>query len=267
MAESTLSSRWSRHVEFYVRTVTFLVEDHLFRIPREPLEEPTAFRDMFLLFQGDSETVVNESDSGTREDAKDSEIGEDQSDSETVEGQSDTCPVTLPGVSKKEFESFLRAFMHRSTTWKKQGFGFEPRSTDLCESVLKLSTTWKFDELRNVAIQHLDPPFRPLTPVTKLELASEYKIKQWLLPALLALAQWTEPISVWEGRRIGLENALKLAAVREELKTAKMMDRLYEIYTLKAREGSKSSNFEIYPQSPKDKDKGCIALLTQAFDL
>ncbi|KAI6040632.1 hypothetical protein EDC04DRAFT_1460132 [Pisolithus marmoratus] len=164
MAESTVSSRWSRHVEFYIHTVTFLVEDHLFRIPREPLEESTVFRDMFLLSQGDSETVVDERDSETREDAKDSEIGEDQSASATVEGQSDTCPVTLPCVSKKEFESFLRALMHRQHG-KNKGLGL---SQDQWISVLKLSTRWKFDELRNVAIQQLDPAFPASYPSNQI---------------------------------------------------------------------------------------------------
>ncbi|KAI6151496.1 hypothetical protein BKA82DRAFT_4099873 [Pisolithus tinctorius] len=64
------------------------VEDSLFRISREPLEaESAVFRDMFLLPQGESETV---------------------------EGQSDTCAVILQGISKKEFESLLRALMYRS---------------------------------------------------------------------------------------------------------------------------------------------------------
>ncbi|KAI6040631.1 hypothetical protein EDC04DRAFT_1459952 [Pisolithus marmoratus] len=245
MAESTVSNRWSRHVEFYVHTVTFLVEDHLFRIPREPLEtESTVFRDTFLLPQGDSETA---------------------------EGQSDTCPVTLPGISKKEFEGFVRALMHRQHG-KNKGLSL---SQAQWTSVLKLSTTWKFDELRNVAIQHLDPPSRPLNPVDKFALASTYGIKKWLLPALLVLAQRPEPIKIEEGRRMGFENALKLAALREQLEETKVIDRICEKYILKTRdEKPKASKYES-PKSRdersaeklKERDKECIELLTQLFGL
>ncbi|KAI6139541.1 hypothetical protein BKA82DRAFT_4223017 [Pisolithus tinctorius] len=139
---------------FTTHTITFLVEDSLFRISREPLEaESAVFRDMFLLPQGESETV---------------------------EGQSDTCPVILQGISKKEFES--------------QGSDLD---RDQWISVLKLSTMWEFD---------------------KVVLALQYNIREWLLPAFLALAKRPAPISIEEGRRIGFENALKLASVREKLR-------------------------------------------------
>ncbi|KAI6043408.1 hypothetical protein EDC04DRAFT_3088107 [Pisolithus marmoratus] len=184
MAEDTVSDTWSRHVEFYTHTVTFLVEDHLFRIPQEPLEtESTVFRDMFLLPQGDSETV---------------------------EGQSDTSPVVLQGVSKNEFESLLRALLYRQHGAKK-GSGLDQAQW---VPVLRLSTMWEFDELRSVAIQHPDQPSPSFNAVDKFTLASKYEIKEWYLPALLALARWSKPISVEEGHGIGFENALKVAAVR-----------------------------------------------------
>ncbi|KAI6015181.1 hypothetical protein F5J12DRAFT_816462 [Pisolithus orientalis] len=211
MAGCTLSERWSKHLEFYIHTVTFLVrvtllpaatsslaltqvEDCLFRVPREPLEaESTVFRDMFLLPQGDSETV---------------------------EGQSDTSPVILHGVSKKEFESLLRALLNRQHGKQK---GSRLGKTQWI-SVLKLSTMWEFNELRDAAIQHLDSPSQPLDPVNKLVLASKYQIKKWQLPALLEFAKRSELISVEEGRLIGFENALKLAAVREQFQKMKLLD-------------------------------------------
>ncbi|KAI5985622.1 hypothetical protein EDD15DRAFT_2122345, partial [Pisolithus albus] len=161
------------------------VEDCLFRITKEPLEaESTVFRDMFLLPQGDPETI---------------------------EGRSDTSPVILQGISKKEFESLLRALIQHGTN---KGPDLDH---DQWISVLKLSTMWDFHGLRNAAIQHLDVSSRSLNPIDKVELALQYDIKEWLLPALLALAQRSAPISVEEGRRIGFENALKLASVREKL--------------------------------------------------
>ncbi|KAI5997631.1 hypothetical protein F5J12DRAFT_889432 [Pisolithus orientalis] len=174
--DSTTASSYSKHSEFYTHTITFLVEDSLFRISREPLEaESTVFRDMFLLPRG---------------------------------------------ISKKEFESLLRALMYR-----KHGTN---RGLDLdCDqwiSVLKLSTMWEFVGLRNAAIQHLDIPSELVDPIDKVVLALQYNIREWLLPAFLALAKRPTPISIEEGRRIGFENALKLASVREKLRLVMVVE-------------------------------------------
>ncbi|KAI6040626.1 hypothetical protein EDC04DRAFT_1459445 [Pisolithus marmoratus] len=227
------NSSYSKHLEFYTHTVTFLVEDCLFRIPREPLEaESIVFRDMFRLPQGDPETV---------------------------EGLSDTRPVILQGVSKKEFESLLRALMCRQHGTH--------RGSDLDHdqwiSVLKLSTMWEFDELRNAAIQYLDPSSQRLHPVDKFVLALQYDIKKWLLPTLLELAARAEPINTEEGHRIGLENVVKLAAVREDIEKLKVIDVLLRDFTLKPRA-------ERVIQSAEDKEelhRLCVSLVTKAFDL
>ncbi|KAI6145448.1 hypothetical protein BKA82DRAFT_3928471, partial [Pisolithus tinctorius] len=51
-------------------------------------------------------------------------------------------------------------------------------------SVLKLSMMWDFMGLCNASIRHLDCPLRPLDPISKVGLASQYNIEEWLLPAL-----------------------------------------------------------------------------------
>ncbi|KAI6141496.1 hypothetical protein BKA82DRAFT_161628 [Pisolithus tinctorius] len=204
MSDSTVSataSSYSKHSEFYTHTITFLVEDSLFRISREPSEaESTVFRDMFLLPQGESETV---------------------------EGQSDTCAVILQDISKKEFESLLQALMYRSV------------GSDLDRgqwiSVLKLSTMWEFVGLRNAAIQHLDIPSKPVDPIDKVVLALQYNVREWLLPAFLALAKRPTPISIEEGRCIGFENALKLALVREKLRLEMVVEEFAFTYKDRTR--------------------------------
>ncbi|KAI6040629.1 hypothetical protein EDC04DRAFT_1460135 [Pisolithus marmoratus] len=80
---------------------------------------------------------------------------------------------------------------------------------------------WEFTSLRTAAISWLDTsdasPCRS-SHVERVMFAMQYGIKEWLLPSLLALAQRPEPISVEEGRQLGIETALKLASVREKLK-------------------------------------------------
>ena len=81
-------------------------------------------------------------------------------------------------------------------------------------SVLKLSTMWSFDLLRDLAIRNM-AELPGASPVEKAALANEYQIDQWLLPALNELAQREEPISINEAHRLGWEMALQMAAVRE----------------------------------------------------
>ncbi|KAI5983064.1 hypothetical protein EDD15DRAFT_2179700, partial [Pisolithus albus] len=171
------------------------VENTLFRVPRKPLEEEsTVFRDMFLL---------------------------PQPNSDAIEGQDDTRPVILHGVSRADFECLLKALLCRQYGENK---GLALSLTNEWTSVLKLSTMWEFTTLREAAISWLDTSDASLyrsDPLEKIVLANRYDIKEWLLPSLLALAQRPDPISIEEGRRLGLETALKLASVREKLRLQK----------------------------------------------
>jgi hypothetical protein len=80
-------------------------------------------------------------------------------------------------------------------------------------SVLKLSSMWSFEDLRDLAIQNMSQ--LTVDPVERAALAKEYHIDEWLLPALNELAQREEPIGVEEARRLGWETALQIASVRE----------------------------------------------------
>ncbi|KAI5997633.1 hypothetical protein F5J12DRAFT_895761 [Pisolithus orientalis] len=200
-SRTTYAPKPSKHPELYMDTITFLAENCLFKVPRKPLEEEsTVFRDMFLL---------------------------PQSENEMMEGQDDAGPVVLHGVSKDDFECLLKVLLCRA-------FGPNldlPLSlTRQWISVLKLSTMWEFTNLRMTAMCWLDND-ATLDHVEKIVLATQYGIKQWLLPSLFALAQRPDPISVEEGTRLGIETALKLASVREQLK-------LESVYGYDAKGGS-----------------------------
>ncbi|KAI6124775.1 hypothetical protein EDD16DRAFT_521522 [Pisolithus croceorrhizus] len=183
---------YAKYPELYIDTVMFLVENTLFRVPRKPLEEESAvFKDMFLL---------------------------PQPDDDVVEGQDDTRPVILHGVSKGDFECLLKVLLCRQHGQNK---GLALSLADEWISVLKLSTMWEFASLRTAAVRGLEAnvasPCR-LDLIEKVVFATRYDIKEWLLPSLLAIARRPNPISVEEGRRLGIETALKLASVREKLR-------------------------------------------------
>ncbi|KAI6137464.1 hypothetical protein EDD17DRAFT_1501728, partial [Pisolithus thermaeus] len=160
------------------------VEDSLFKVPREPFEkESEVFCDMFSLPQGSS--VV-------------------------VEGTGDENPIRIDRTSKDDFEQLLKALLHRK-------YGSQPNLPHGIEqwtSVLKLSTAWNFERLRQAAIDALTES--GIGAVDRV-LSQRYYIKNWLLPALNELARRPEPITLEEAQRMGIDIALKLASVRERV--------------------------------------------------
>ncbi|KAI6139540.1 hypothetical protein BKA82DRAFT_4364672 [Pisolithus tinctorius] len=107
----------------------------------------------------------------------------------------------LPQGPAKEFpRRNLKVYYVPSCTDNMEQTGASDLDYDQWVSVLKLSTMWEFTGLRNAAIRYLDHPLRPLDPISKVELALQYNIRR-----------------VKKGSRIGFENALKLASVREKL--------------------------------------------------
>ncbi|KAI6094792.1 hypothetical protein EDD16DRAFT_1682679 [Pisolithus croceorrhizus] len=178
----------SRHLSFWVNTVTFSVEDCLFRLPREPFQQESRFFcDKLSSLQGD--------------------VGED-------EGQSDDKPIRLDGVGKNDFEQLLKVLFHRTLTSSPN----LSLSTDQWTSVLKLSTEWSFQVPRQAAIDAL---VREASAVDRVVLSQKYKVEELLLPALNELVRRPDLITMEEAVQMGLDIGFKLASVREKVAVRK----------------------------------------------
>jgi len=98
---------------------------------------------------------------------------------------------------------------------------FSPNGPDLQRgseewiSVLKLSNMWQFQQVRTLALQKLPYRWVRKSAAEKVALAFQYDIEQWLIPGLNQLARRQEPISVEDVQLLGLDVALKVAAIRE----------------------------------------------------
>ncbi|KAF8834879.1 hypothetical protein BDN67DRAFT_959584 [Paxillus ammoniavirescens] len=176
----------SKHEQFYMNTVTFLVEDCLFKVPRSPFEtESTVFKDMFSLPVGDLEGV---------------------------EGLDDFKPIRLEGTKKDDFEQLLKVLLHRTNDLSPA----LPANVGQWTSVLKLSTLWGFSTLRQVAFNRLSRS-TTISLAKKIALGYQYDVQSWLLPTMNELVRRPESITMEEARCMGFEIALKLASVREKL--------------------------------------------------
>ena len=59
-----------------------------------------------------------------------------------------------------------------------------------------------------------------MSPIDKIILAQEFDIGgRWLLGAYTALCERAEPLSISEGTRLGLETAMRVAQLREQLRS------------------------------------------------
>lgn len=167
--------------EFYLPDVIFLVEDRLFKVPRYVFEHNSEF--FREIFSSSSSTSYTQS---TSED-----------------------PAHLIGVSVADFKPFLRALLPKSP-FKIQHHFLQEEWT----SILKLSTSWRFRELRELAINALTGLLAE-DPVEAVIVSRAYQVIPWQISALNTLVQRAKPIDMDEAKKLGFDIALKIAAIRE----------------------------------------------------
>ena len=81
-------------------------------------------------------------------------------------------------------------------------------------SVLKLSTLWGFSCLREKAIGQLSTS--TMFPVSWVELARKYQVKEWLIAGYRELVKRPASISMEESERLGWRTTVQLYQLREE---------------------------------------------------
>jgi hypothetical protein len=81
-------------------------------------------------------------------------------------------------------------------------------------SVLLVADQGGMQNIRKLAINKLA---ECAGPVDKITLGHRYNIKEWLGPAYLALAMRKEPLTGEEGRKIGVEALVRIAALKDEV--------------------------------------------------
>ncbi|KAH7883264.1 hypothetical protein F5I97DRAFT_1903676 [Phlebopus sp. FC_14] len=189
-------SRVTRDDKYYMTLVTLQVEDCLFRVPRHTLvSQSKFFREMFLVPP-----------------PKGSE----------PEGTSDEHPICVQGIKKGDFKRLMKVLFASPLSW---GNMQPPPVFEEWFPVIQLSKLWEFDDVHKFAIHEVPYASVQKEPAEKVALAFQYDIEPWLLPALNELAQRPEPINKDDVELLGLEVALKVAAVRESLTVAQNSDR------------------------------------------
>ncbi|KZT07596.1 uncharacterized protein LAESUDRAFT_724556 [Laetiporus sulphureus 93-53] len=123
------------------------------------------------------------------------------------DGMAEETAILLPDVTPVETECLL-SFLY---------FGMYERDVPLVDwqALLSISSKFKFQKIRERAINEITTHHPPLDPVERLALAAKHDVPQWLKSAYVELCQRTRALSPLEAKRLGLETAMRLAGARE----------------------------------------------------
>jgi hypothetical protein len=106
-----------------------------------------------------------------------------------------------------------------------RNFGEIDLSYEEWKSVLHLSTRWGFASIRRLALTAIKPP----TPYDRLLLARTYSVDEWVVPALSALCERAQPLTISEARQMDIEDVVLVVTVREGVRSRTLQARVAEI--------------------------------------
>ncbi|KAL4245353.1 hypothetical protein ABKN59_009791 [Abortiporus biennis] len=172
-----------RHPTYYLQggDVIFLVQSYLFRVHRYFFERESAwFRE---------------------------KLGVPAAAGQTAKGSSDANPYPLDDVNADDFVRFLWVFYNPV-------YSIYDATVDDWEAILKQAYDWRFAEVKKLCCRELEK--FSIEAVRKIAMYQAYDIdKKLLIPSYTALTLRRDPISIREGRQLGLETAMLLATARE----------------------------------------------------
>jgi len=183
MDHESESGEVQRDSLYYFRSVTFLVENSLFNVPRVYFEKNSSvFDDMLGLPASDD-----------------------------PEGSSDINPIKLESIQKIDFQRLMTAmfpdlsrFTPQPVTMDREGWS----------SVLKLATMWGFGELREEALEELGRV--EMEPTDKIILGRNYKVENFLVDGYMELVARDDMLTSEEKIKLGYETSVLLYEKRED---------------------------------------------------
>ncbi|CCM02991.1 uncharacterized protein FIBRA_05106 [Fibroporia radiculosa] len=129
-----------------------------------------------------------------------------------AEGSADENPLHLLGLSCVDIERFL------GTLYPSVYGTYKAHTIDEWTSILNLSTMWDFSDVRKLAIRKLQA--LSMDPVDKIILSRKYRIHgEWTIGAYTTLCERREPLTIPEASRLGLETAIRIAQIREQIRS------------------------------------------------
>lgn len=111
-------------------------------------------------------------------------------------------------------ELLLLSLFSQTHTLGSSKYSIYDATVDDWSIILKLSYDWRFPEVKKLCCRELEK--FTIAPLQKIELYQTYELdRKLLIPSYIAMCRRPEPLTIKEGRQLGLETALLLATARE----------------------------------------------------
>ncbi|PFH50450.1 hypothetical protein AMATHDRAFT_130871, partial [Amanita thiersii Skay4041] len=117
-------------------------------------------------------------------------------------------PIYLPDVTTTDFDRLL-SIIYPSTFAR-----CDITTREEWISVLSLSSLLEFSSIRELAIENLSSV---ASIIDKAILGKKYGVKSWLLSAYSELCTREKPLTLEEGRRLGVDLVVRINELRHEL--------------------------------------------------
>ncbi|KAJ8502767.1 hypothetical protein ONZ45_g11454 [Pleurotus djamor] len=182
LSEAENIPQYKHDDQFYFDFIVFLVEDRLFKVPRNRfMAESPVFRTMTEFPPGPNLQV---------------------------DGMSDEQPLRLDLVGREEFISLLRFFFPSDVK-------IILNAREWCH-ILRLANMWDMQAVRSHAMTRLAGT---LTTSSKLAVAIDHNIEEWILPTLETLVFSSEAIMPGDLSNMGAQCASKIFAARKAVRS------------------------------------------------
>ncbi|KAJ7434033.1 hypothetical protein B0H11DRAFT_1758061, partial [Mycena galericulata] len=137
------------------------------------------------------------------------------------EGEVVENPIVLEDVNALDFDRFLSILYPINFAVR------DIASADEWTSVLSLATRWDFTSLRElrVAMQYL---LASLSAVERIALGRRYDIPGWLVPAYTEVCERKDPLTIAEGRLLGLDDTICIGQVRHSIRYSSNLNRHHD---------------------------------------
>ncbi|KAI0062467.1 hypothetical protein BV25DRAFT_633247 [Artomyces pyxidatus] len=126
-----------------------------------------------------------------------------------------SSPITLKDVRSYEFDAFL------SILYPLSYLTCELSTVDEWTAVLRLATDWGYTSIRDLAVARLAPI---ASAVDRVIFAHTYPfLAAWAVPGYAELCSRAAPLTVAEGRRLGVDDVLLVCTMRESTRVSALL--------------------------------------------
>ncbi|KAJ3508819.1 hypothetical protein NLJ89_g5550 [Agrocybe chaxingu] len=172
----------TRDATYFLEPIFFLVEDGVFQVPKHHFQHNDVFSTTFML---------------------------PPPPGETAEGSSEKKPFELKGILKKDFQAFLRVLYPLGVPNH-----YDDLTSEEWQSVLRLSSMWEFQNLRDLAVQWLSKPGM-LDYISKIQLGQSYDLHDWFVAGCGEIVRRNKGPRGEEMARLGHNMTERLYDLRE----------------------------------------------------